>query len=529
MNVLIHQYLDQYARTQPDSDAVCCLDKTLSYHQLLQDSNKLANFLIEHGVCKGDRVGIYLDKSLEMGTALYGILKSGAAYVPLDPNAPVQRLGEIIEDCQIKVVVSASNKLKKLMQVAGLLSAEIQVVGPIPEVSLPFQCYSWSSVFEQSSSTLAESKIIESDLAYIIYTSGSTGKPKGIMHTHQSGLTYARWAAAEFDVCAIDRLGNHSPLHFDISIFDWFSGLVKGACTIVIPDEYTKFPASYSQLIADSGMTILFTVPFALIQLSVRGVLEERDMNQLRLVMYGGEPFPVKHLRELMVQLPHTQFENVYGPAEINGCTRFTIKDVQPDATAVSIGKICQIAESLIVDENNQPVAIGEPGELLVRTPTMMQGYWARPDLNEKAFYLRQPVSKCSEEYQQRFYRTGDLIKQTADGNLWFLGRKDRQVKVRGYRIELDEIEAALVDFESIEEAAVYAVRIEESQVEIYASYTANENATCDPVAINRYLKSKLPSYALPAKLFSREDFPRTTSGKINRKALTQEVNNDCC
>lgn len=527
MNFLIHQYLEQHASASPNREAVECLDKTLSYQELAIKSNQLANCLIEKGLSRGDRVAIYMDKCIEMSVAIYGILKAGAAYVPLDPTAPKERLVSIIHDCGIQFVLSAQSKAKKIGEISRSSPHAIQVIGPSVDTGGSGIIVSWEQLFDSYSSQAPSQKIVESDLAYIIYTSGSTGIPKGIMHTHHSCLAYSTWAADEYQLNTDDRIGNHSPLHFDISIFDWFAGVVAGACTVVIPDEYTKFPASYSQLIADTKLTVLFTVPFALIQLLLRGALEERDLSSLRWVIFGGEPFPLKHLKELMNQLDWVSFDNMYGPAEVNGCTHYTLDSLPTESQSIPIGPINQISECLVVDEDNEPLGSGHFGELLVRTPSMMQGYWGREDLNLNAFFFTEPESQCSASYQHRYYRTGDLVTLDEQGTLWFIGRKDRQVKVRGYRVELDEIEAALVDFPAIEEAAVFVQKKDDNTALIFASYTVKNGQRVELKEVNRFLKGKLPQYALPTNIQAREEFPRTTSGKIDRNSLQQEVTND--
>ncbi|WP_299079923.1 amino acid adenylation domain-containing protein [uncultured Paraglaciecola sp.] len=523
MIFLLHHLVEHYADQTPDADAVFCLQDSLNYASLNKKSNQLAHCLNKNAVKKGDRVGIYMDKSLEMAIAVYAIFKAGAAYVPLDPSAPASRIAEIIQDCRIDVLISADNKIKRLTKVNEQLSKPLTLMGCSQSIE-NCSSISWAKIHAEFSTCNLRVKIIESDLAYIIYTSGSTGKPKGIMHTHSSGLVYAKWAANEVKLTAIDRIGNHSPLHFDISTFDWFATAFVGASTIVIPDEYTKMPASYAKLIEISQMTVLFTVPYALIQLSIRGELADRDLRQLRRIMYGGEPFPIKHLITLIEQLPQVTFDNIYGPAEINGCTRFTITDVQQSTTNIPIGKISQIAEALVVDENNNQVAYGESGELLVRTPTMMQGYWGRPELNQNVFYFQQDGVN---ELRQKFYRTGDIVKLDQDQTLWFLGRKDRQIKVRGYRVELDEIESTLVSFPDIEEAAVFSIKLEDHSNQVHGAYTIKGDIDCNTKQLNQYLKERLPSYAIPSVLKVRESFPRTTSDKINRTALSKEAEHD--
>ncbi|MEL6263929.1 MAG: AMP-binding protein, partial [Cyanobacteria bacterium J06626_6] len=365
-------------------------------------------------------------------------------------------------------------------------------------------------------------RTMEQDLAYIMYTSGSTGTPKGIMHTHRSGLNYAKMAAATYGLTHTDRLGNHSPLHFDMSTLDYFSGPLVGATTVIIPAAYTKLPASLSQLVQDESMTIWYSVPFALIQLLLRGALEERDLSALRWVLFGGEPYPAKYMYGLMEKLPQARFSNVYGPAEINQCSYYHVPPLAegesaPDEVA-PIGKIWANAEEIVVDEYDEPVPSGKIGELLVRTPTMMQGYWQRPDLNEKCFY------RTEITYQDAvFYRTGDLVQRIGD-NYHFVGRKDRQVKMRGYRVELDEIEAALVSHEQVEQAAAYAVPADVGSVRVEAAAILKPAATLSEAELLTFVSARLPRYAVPQRVEILPVFPRTGTGKIDRRSLQKRA-----
>ena len=382
MAFLLHDLLDDRAAATPERPAAAFLDKALSYGELSARSDRLAEILAEGGVERHARVGIYMDKSIETPVALYGIMKAGAAYVPLDPAAPAERIAGIVADCGIRHLVSAPGKLRKLRALAKLGVEFDRVVGIDDDAALPWNVCPWQALDAAPTSRPSGTRSLESDLAYIIYTSGSTGTPKGIMHTHHSGLSFARWAVREYALTETDRLSNHAPLHFDLSIFDYFAAVVAGAATVIIPEAHTKLASSYTQILQDHRVTVLFTVPFALIQMLKRGSLDDRDLSSLRWAIFGGEPFPPAYLRELVARLPHVRFDNMYGPAEVNGCTHFTIEDV--DDAGVPIGPIADCAEALIVDTDDRPVSRGAIGELLVRTPTMMQGYWQRDDLNAR-------------------------------------------------------------------------------------------------------------------------------------------------
>lgn len=513
---LLHHSVELGARRRPDHEAFRFEGTALSYAALDDRATRLARTLRDHGVVRGDRVGIFMNKCLEMPLAVYGILKAGAAYVPLDPAMPAERLRTIAIHCGIRHLVTQPGKMRILDD--AVADTPLETLIGVESAPGDRKAVPWSEV-DSAPALLEPFPLMEQDLAYIMYTSGSTGTPKGIMHTHASGLAYARMSAGTYDLRPDDRLGNHSPLHFDMSTLEYFSGPLAGACTVLIPEEYTRMPASLSQLIEKERLTIWYSVPFALIQMGLRGALDQRDLTSLRWVLFGGEPFPTRWLREWMERLPGARFSNVYGPAEVNQCTFWHVPEPPaPDADAVPLGHIWPNAEGRILDSDDRPVPSGEAGELVVRTPTMMQGYWARPDLNERTFYRERDESG----FERIFYRTGDLVREDNEGILHFLGRIDRQVKVRGHRVELDEIEAALSECPPVAEGAVFTVPGEDGDTRIEAAVTLREDAGEDATAVLAFLRTRLPAYALPRHIAVMDGFPRTGTGKIDRRALRE-------
>ena len=539
MIYLLSQILDRSAERFPDREAFRCEGKSLTYAELLRRANGLAQWLVAQGVNRGDRVGIYLSKSLESAVAIYGIWKAGAAYVPLDPGAPIARIRYMIEHCGIRHLITQPSKRRKIPDLLAATTTLEAIVGLPDAFELAGE---WAASVARCewdalpvSDRAPQITLVAQDLAYIMYTSGSTGTPKGMMHTHYSGLSYAQLAAHTYGLVPGDRIGNHSPLHFDISTLGFFAGPLVGATTVIIPEAYTKVPASLSQLIQDEALSVWYSVPLALSQLWLRGVLNERDLSSLRWVLFAGEPLPTKYLYALMNQLPQARFSNIYGPAEVNQCTYYHVpalakeKDNQTKTMegesmaepAIPIGQIWHNSEALVVDEGNRAVATGEVGELLVRTATMMSGYWQRPDLTAKAFYHTHIANQPAV-----FYRTGDLVQQQSDGNYRFMGRKDRQIKTRGYRVELDAVEAALVAHPNVEEAATYAVPYEEGSYQIGASVILRADTGLSEADIKRYVAERMPSYAVPQQIRVLGNFPRTATGKIDRRALQREATN---
>ena len=520
MVYLLSQIIDRSAEKFPERSAFRFYGEELSYSELSGRSNQLARTLIRQGVHRRDRVGIFMNKCLEMPLAVYGIMKAGAAYVPIDPAAPAGRLKYIIQHCGIHVLITQVSKLKLLSEIIGETELDC-LIGIDGASDLTIRSVPWQEVYDASSQTLDSGPMTEQDLAYIMYTSGSTGEPKGIMHTHHSGLSYAKLSAETYQLREKDILGNHSPLHFDMSTFEFFSGPLKGACTILIPEEYTKLPASLSNLMADEQLTIWYSVPLALVQLLLRGAMETRDLSALRWILFGGEPFPIKYLRKLMIRLPNARFSNVYGPAEVNQCTFYHVpKPPEKNEDSIPIGQVWANSEGLVIDPHDQPVDPGTTGELLIRSPTMMQGYWNREDLNQRSFYYHTPF----QGYQETFYRTGDLVQLTENGNYKYMGRKDRQIKTRGYRVELDEIEIALLSHKQVEEAAVFHIPDSEGSTLISAGVTLKDKQKVAESELMNYLKTRLPWYAVPRKIDIVKEFPRTSSGKIDRLKLQNQA-----
>ncbi|GAB5535920.1 MAG: hypothetical protein Rubg2KO_21690 [Rubricoccaceae bacterium] len=509
MPSLLTKLIDDSAARTPEQEAVRFNGAALTYAELSRQSDQLATLLIDQGVQKGDRVALLLGKGLQAAVSIYGVMKAGAAYVPLDVTAPPSRLAFILRDCGIRHLVTAPAHVGALKEILAEGTPVEVCVGIEDTDELAVRCLPWRAV-EEALNGAPDVHLAGSDLAYILYTSGSTGTPKGVMHTHASGLSWAQGTASAYGLAAEDRLSNHAPLHFDLSTFDYFASALVGATTVIIPEIYTKLPASLSALIPSERLSVVYAVPFAFTQLLLHGALDKRDLSTLRWVLFAGEPFPARYLRALMQRVPHARFANIYGPTEVNGVTHYIVPDTfaHSDEDTVPIGDVFPFASAMVVDEDDQHVEPGEPGELWIRSDTAMQGYWGRPDLNATAFV---------EPSGERFYRTGDLVRQRDDRVLLFLGRKDRQVKTRGHRVELAEVEAVLADHEAISEVAAFTVPDTEGSHRILAAISAQPGIELTVSTLREYAFTRLPAYAVPERIAVLDVFPRTPTGKVDR------------
>jgi amino acid adenylation domain-containing protein len=525
--------VSERASIAPDSLAVVSGQVSLTYGEAAARVAALAGALRCAGVGRGDRVGVYVHKSVESYVGVHAILQAGAAYVPLDPTAPGEMLATVINDCDVRVLVSSDQLAVQLAALVSVCAGLRCIVDVGPETSTELvgvQTMSRAEVL--GCEPFSGVRSIEDDLAYVMYTSGSTGKPKGIMHTHRSGLAYARYAADLYGVKAQDRLANSAPLHFDISTFDLFVGPLAGACTLMIPEPYLKMPASLAKLVEQQQASFWYSVPFLLVELLRRGALEQRDLSSLRWVLFGGEVMEAATIRGLGQHMPNAQFSNVYGPAEVNQCTYYNFSAM--DATIqrdepIPIGTAWSGAELRVVDEDHQSVEPGTDGELMVRSATMMDGYWNRADLNAAAIqFVDEPGGR-----QTRWLATGDLVRAQPDGLLQFLGRRDNQVKVRGNRVELESVESALAAIDSVEYAVAGLVDLDGQPALAagicFAASAVAERAYEDPLTdllseIQRNVAAKVPAYAVPHRLFRLHDLPTTGTGKIDRKTIRRQL-----
>ena len=527
MPSLLFDLLKRSTELHPEKTAIEYKDKEVSYERFNLLSDRLCTGLVHQGVKVGDRVGIYLDKSVEALLAIFGILKSGGCYVPLDPMAPIERQLFIIGDCSLEYLITSSKKLPQIRQILKspnplrclfiMDSRREDDQGRIEGVPLLFK----DEILEPTSTISKEplKEITDEHLAYILYTSGSTGRPKGVMISHRASLAFIDWADQCFKVQPEDRVSSLAPFHFDLSIFDIFVTIKAGATICLVPHGVSSFPKSLANFIEQERISIWYSVPSVLIQLVLSGHLKERNLSNLRTILFAGEVFPTPYLRMLMERVPDAHYYNLYGPTETNVCTYYYVKSLPVSEEPIPIGKPCDGQKIYIVDEDGSLVKEGELGELYVSGPTLMTGYWNDPEKTERLMFK----NPFSQEGYQKIYKTGDLVSLNPNKEIDFHGRRDHMIKSRGYRIELGEIESALYSHPAIKEAAVVGIPDEKIGKIIKAFIVLKEGHSISEQEVKLFCSQKLPPYMIPEWIAFKRSLPKTSTNKTDREMLVNE------
>lgn len=501
-------YLEASATRYPERVAVVDPDGTaLTYRELSERASRVAGFLAEQGVRAGDRVGLALPKSTVALTAMFGIMYAGAAYVPVDWTGPAERIRTILRDCQVRALFLDSSR----PELADIAKTVIWLGRDGSSISSP-PAFSWDTALQHAPLEFVPSRQPD-DLAYILYTSGSTGLPKGVMLTHRNAMSYVDWCSEVFRPSEHDRFSSHAPFHFDLSILDIYVPIKHGASVHLIPDELGKIPKDLARFIASRQLTVWYSTPAILSLLAEFGDLNRYNYSDLRLVLFAGEVFPVKQLRRLAASWPRPAYYNLYGPTETNVCTFARIPLPVPDERTepYPIGWPCSHCAALVVDSDGTAVAAGEEGLLYISGPSVFSGYWNRLQESRAAFLERDGT---------RWYNTGDVVKQEADNGFVYVGRRDRMVKRRGYRIELDEIESCLYRHPEIKGAAVVSVPNAESGIRIVSYLASPQNSRPSIIEMKTFCNEHLPSYMNPDVFVFVDSLPRTSTNKVDYQFL---------
>ena len=470
----------------------------VTYRELNERANRVARHLRELGVGPEERVGLLVDRGVEMVVGLLGIIKAGAAYVPLDPSYPQARLEYMLRDAAVNVILTEQRLQRLAREVAAGSAGEV--------LSLDEH---WAAL--GSSENLAVT-VDSENLAYVIYTSGSTGQPKGAMNTHRGVCNRLFWMQDAYQLTANDRILQKTPFSFDVSVWEFFWSLLTGARLVMAEPGGHQDPDYLRRIIAQEQITIVHFVP-AMLQL----FLEEPGLEQLeslRKVICSGEALPFE-LQERFFARLGVELHNLYGPTEAAIDVTHWACEQMSDRKVVPIGKPIANTQIYILDRNYEPVPAGVAGELHIAGVGLARGYHRQPGLTAEKFV----ANPLSNEPGARLYKTGDLARYLTDGSIEFLGRIDQQVKLHGLRLELGEIETALSEYPDVQ-AAVVVPHKDESGHQRLVAYVLPANKFVPVQELRRALAQRLPDYMVPSAFVLLEELPRLSNGKIDRKSL---------
>jgi amino acid adenylation domain-containing protein len=484
------------AERHPNRPAIRDEREELSYGELDALADRTARALAESGVRRGDRVAIWLNKSARAVAAMQGVLRLSAAYVPVDPMSPPTRAATIMRDCRIAALVAPGDRARSVLDGdlahIPLLAADSSAsTTAVPEPDDHIERAPRRSVGT------------EDDLAYILYTSGSTGVPKGVCISHRNAMSFVEWAAREVAAQSEDRFSNHAPFHFDLSVFDLYAAFLSGACVSIVPEHHAYVPRALVEFAAREEITVWYAVPSALVLMVERGGLLSQSGLKLRTVVFAGEPYPIKQLRRLRQGFPGVRMFNWYGPTETNVCTSYGVSEIAADRSVpVPIGRAASGDRVWAVKDDGSEARIGDEGELLVSGPTVSPGYWGRQPHGDEP------------------YRTGDIVRVEPTGDFVYVGRRDEMVKIRGHRVELGEVEAALLTHPEIEDAAVTAAGfgIEARLV----AFLAARGQPPPLLELKGHCAGRLPRHMIIDSAIFLGELPRTRNGKVDRLALAR-------
>ena len=492
------EYLEATAARVPEKIAFTDEETTLSFGRLLSQAQSLGTFLARRVGAVNVPVAVLIDRTASSVTAMQGILFAGCCYVPIDNKMPELRARKILEQVRPRALVYAARDeaLASALSDCCPLCALEESVAETPDLALLHAC---------------RRRVLDIDPVYILFTSGSTGAPKGIVISHRSVIDFTEWMTAFCGYTGEDVFGNQAPFYFDLSVKDLYQTLKLGATCHIYPRKFFTFPLLLLRAMDEQGVTAINWATSAFHLVAASGALTKCPPRGLRKAALGGEALQARHVNTWLRAVEGLHVINLYGPTEVTvDCTGYHLDRPFADNEAIPLGTACENKEILLLDEQLRPVAPGEPGEICVRGCGLARGYFGDWDKTRAAF-VQNPLQP---DYPDLLYRTGDLAVMR-DGLLYFLSRRDGQIKHMGYRIELGEIEVALHGVEGIEAAVCLYDGTRDRILCIYAG-------TPDSDALAKAMRRAVPKYMLPNVYHRLERLPYNANGKVDRVRLKE-------
>lgn len=485
--MMLHQLVAEAARRTPDAPAVHGPEGSLTYGDLDVLADRYGWALAARGVRQGDRVVLWSAKHTHAVALMQACLRRGALYVPLAHSNPPARAARISRGCSATLVVTDPHGARRAAD-APWPAGDLTTFGELlntPVAAAP-----------------APVDIRPDDAAYILYTSGSTGEPKGVCLTHRNALAFVTWASELLGLGPLDRLSNHAPFNFDLSVFDLYAAFHAGASVYLIPQEMAYAPEQLVQFVRGHELTVWYSVPSVLsLMMTKGGLLDDAPLPALRACLFAGEPFPLPLAQELRSRWPEVRMFNWYGPTETNVCTSYEVTAADLErSTPLPIGTVCSGDSAALIPRDRE----GEY-DLQISGPTVMSGYWGR-------------------EPHTGPYPTGDIVRVDDDGNLEYSGRSDDMVKVRGQRVELGEVESTIGAHPEVADAAVVVVG---SDLDAAIHAVVAKKRPDSPVSLlglKEWSAQRLPSYMILDAVHVVDELPRTENGKKDRKRMARDI-----
>ncbi len=495
---LVHELFEEQVARDGAATALVCGAERLSYAQLNERANRLAHYLRALGIGPDERVAICVERSVEMVVGLLAILKAGGAYVPLEPDYPAERLAYMLDDCAPRALLTHS-ALRARLDSGDLPVLELDRLDAV--------------LAPQPKTNLERDALRPHHLAYVIYTSGSTGKPKGAMNQHDGVANRLLWAQETYRLTAQDRVLQKTPMAFDVSVWEFFLPLLAGAQLVMARPQGHQDPSYLAEVIESEGITTMHFVP-SMLQLFLSQA-DARRCTSLRRVLCSGEALPVALQQHFHRSLPEVELHNLYGPTEAAVDVTAWHCLPQHEGMSVPIGRPIANTAMYVLDRQGQPVPLGVAGELYIGGVQVARGYLNRPELTAERFV----PDSFSAKPGAHMYKTGDVGRWLENGAIEYLGRNDFQVKLRGQRVELGEIEARLAACAGVAEAAVMA-RGEGGDMRLVAYVVPQAGAQLDAAVLRAALAQQMAGYMIPSAFVTLDAFPLTPNGKLDRKAL---------